>query len=645
MGEAYDATNEMPGWDAPGYDDTGWRAPITGEEAPSIPAEFTDPMGTRPVDLGFKAPPVLQAYPSVPIRTTQTLDPVAMTEPSPGIFIFDLGQNISGVAAIRVKGTRGTRITMRFGEGLHQDGTLMTENLRKARATDYYILRGDGKTETWSPEFTYHGFRYVEVSGLPQKPLLSDVTGIVMHSDTPLVSQFSCSDPMVNQLFKNVVWTQRANFFEVPTDCPQRDERLGWTGDAQIYVGTATRNADVAAFFKKWLSDLAEAQLDDGAYPDYAPHPYFHGSGKTGATAWMDAGIICPYTIYQAYGDQELLRQMYPSMTRFMKYRHERSPDFLGIEAGNTWGDWLALGETTPIPFIDTAYFAMTSQMMAEMAEALGKTADAEMYREWTGKIRKAFCEKYLLPSGHLSVETQTAQALALQAGVLPENARQTIANDLASMIEARGYKMATGFLGTRPLLPVLSENGRHDIACRLLQSREFPSWGYEIINGATTIWERWNSYTVEDGYGNAAMNSFSHYAFGAVCEWMFRYLAGISTVTPAYDHFRIEPLIPSDHYPRPDDVPALDWVKASFDSPMGIIASQWKIEGDQILFTATVPPNSTADLVLPSASEEITESGQALKVGNGIHSIASESGSTIVRVGSGTYFLKIPRE
>ncbi len=647
MGEAYDANHEMPGWDTPGFDDSGWDNPISGDAAPRIPAEFTDPTGTRTVDLGFKAPPVLQAYHSVPIRATESITPVAVTEPSPGVHIYDLGQNISGVVALRVQGEQGTRVTLRFGEGLHQDGTLMTENLRKARATDYYTLRGTDTPESWTPLFTYPGFRYVEVSGLPYQPKPEDITGIVIHSDTPLVSHFTSSDPMANQLFQNVVWTQRANFFEAPTDCPQRDERLGWTGDAQIYVGTAARNADVAAFFSKWLTDLEEAQLPDGAYPDYAPHPYFHGSAKqTGATAWMDAGIICPYNIYLAYGDEALLQRLYPSMQRFMQFRRDRSPDFLGVEDGNTWGDWLALDESTPIPYIDTAYFAITTQMMSEIAKVLGKDDDARMYREWMEQIRAAFADEYLLPSGGLNVQTQTAHVLALQSELLPESTRLGIVENLAAMIEARGWKMATGFLGTRPILPVLSAFNRHDLACRLFQSRAFPSWGYEIVNGATTIWERWNSYTVEGGYGNAAMNSFSHYAFGAVCEWMFETLAGIAPVEPAYTRIRIRPMPPSPDAPRPEGAPPLDWVKASFDSPMGVIASQWRRSADSMELVVTVPPNTTAEVCLPTAAapSEITEGGKPLdQTIDGVHSVSTRNGEVLAEVGSGTYFFTMP--
>ncbi|MHC4435201.1 MAG: family 78 glycoside hydrolase catalytic domain, partial [Planctomycetota bacterium] len=359
MGETYDARLEIPGWDRCGFDDGSWAKAILAEDNGSTKAIFHDKAGSEEVELGFAAPPVMQSYQAPPIRPTEMIRPVAISEPDDGAYIFDMGQNFSGVVRLSVKGARGQRIKIRHGEMLHPDGRLMTENLRKARATDFYVLKGDPVGETYEPRFTYHGFQFVELTGLAEMPTLDTVTGIVIHSDTPMVSAFSCSDEMVNQLFSNVTWTQRANFFEVPTDCPQRDERLGWTGDAQIYVRTATYNADVGAFFTKWLDDLAEAQLANGAFPDYAPYPMMHGKPNRGfATAWADAGIICPYTIYKVYGDRRVIERHYDAMSRFMAFRRKQSPDFLGVATGNGWGDWLSLGSKTPVAFIDTVYFA-----------------------------------------------------------------------------------------------------------------------------------------------------------------------------------------------------------------------------------------------------------------------------------------------
>ncbi len=326
MGESYDARQETPGWCKPGFDDSHWEQAIRAEANGPVKAKFYEyrnpaaggepKIEGREVDLGFKPPPKLEAFPGVPVRAIQEIKPIAITSPTNGVYIFNLGQNFAGVARLKVKGPAGTGIRLRYGEMLHPDGRLMTENLRKARATDFYTLRGDPKGETYLPRFTFHGFQYVEVTGYPGKPDLGTITGFVLHSDTPLTSSFECSDPMVNRLFKNIVWTQRANFIDLPTDCPQRDERFGWTGDAQIYVGAATYNADVAAFYSKWLRELMESQRPSGTFPGYAPFPFQHGWDF--GTAWCDAGVICPWTIWRAYGDTRIIERCWEPMTRFM---------------------------------------------------------------------------------------------------------------------------------------------------------------------------------------------------------------------------------------------------------------------------------------------------------------------------------------
>ncbi len=637
MGEAYDARLEMPGWAASEFDDSAWASAIRAEENGSLKAEFIDQSGPREVELGFQKPPRMQAHPGVPIVPIEEIRPVEITEPSPGVYIFNLGQNVSGVVRLKVKGPAGTSIRIRYGEMLHTDGRLMTENLRRARATDTYILRGDAEGETWTPRFTYHGFQYVELTGYPGKPDLDAVTGVVIHSDTPLVSSFECSDKMVNQLFSNVVWTQRANFFEIPTDCPQRDERLGWTGDAEIYVRTASLNADVAAFFTKWLQDLEEAQLPEGPYPDYAPYPMQHGKpNKAFATAWMDAGVICPYTIYRAYGDARVIERHWDSMERFMEYRHRVSPDFLGVALGNGWGDWLSLNETTPVEYVDTIYFAYTSKLMAEMAEATGKKDAAKKYRQWFDSIAKAYAAKYIDPEGRLTVQTQSAHALALYVGLVPPALCQPFADRLAEMIRQNEVRMATGFLGTRHLLPVLSSYGHNDLAGRLLQSRRFPSWGYEIENGATTIWERWNSFTKDEGF-MAGMNSFSHYSFGAVCEWMFTDLAGIDQADPGFQNLVIRPM-PQTPKSNPEHA-AIDWVRAEYDSVRGPVAVQWRREADRFLLDVEIPANTTATIHLPAKSAAaVTEGGQPLAEVPGIRVLRADAGRVQVSLGCGKY-------
>jgi alpha-L-rhamnosidase len=651
MGETYDARAELRGWGEPGYDDGAWEPAIRAEDNERVRAVFTDALGEREVDLGFVKPARLQAYAAPPIRITQELPAKAVTEPKPGVFIFDLGQNFAGVVRLRVRGSAGTRVQLRFGEMLHRDGRLMTENLRRARATDTYILRGDPAGESWTPRFTYHGFQYVEVTGLAAKPGLEAVTGLVLHNDTPVAGSFECSDPVLTQFGRNAWWTQRANFVEMPTDCPQRDERLGWTGDAQAYIRTATFNADTAAFYTKWLDDLVEAQHGFGAYPDYAPYPMAHGmrAGKSFGTGWMDAGIICPWTVWQVYGDTRLLQKNWGSMTRFMDFRQAAmGVDGLGVSLGNPWGDWLNVNEPTPIEFIDTCYHALDCQLMAEMAAALGKKVEAAAYRARRGRIADAFAKAYVTAEGTLTIDTQTAYVLALWTGLMPEKHGAAAAARLAQKIQLNGHRMTTGFLGTRALLPALSAHGRHDLAVRLFQNRVFPSWGYEVVNGANSVWERWDSYTKEHGFEgssgkqNASMNSFSHYAFGAVMEWAYRALAGIETDGPGYRRIAIRPRPPTPGS-NPDVAP-INWVRAHYDSMHGRIASAWRREAGRFSLEVTIPPNTSASVWLPvAATAGITEGGAPLARGAGIRSFAVQDEAVRVEVAAGTYRFEAP--
>jgi alpha-L-rhamnosidase len=647
MGESYDARREMAGWSTAGFSDSEWESAIPAQENGTVQAkffEFENPASGEPainsheVNLGFKEPPKLDAFPGVPVRQLQELRPVAITSPSSGVHIFDLGQNIAGVVRLRVKGPAGNQIRLRYGEMLHPDGRLMTENLRKARATDFYTLRGDPQGESWTPRFTFHGFQYVELTGFPGKPELDSITGLGRHSDTPLTSDFECSDPMVNRLFKNVVWTQRANFVDLPTDCPQRDERFGWTGDAQTYVRTATYNADVAAFYTKWIRELMESQRPSGTFPGYAPFPFQHGWDF--GTAWCDAGVICPWTIYKAYADKRIIERCWEPMTKFIAWRKTTSKGFLGVKHGNQWGDWLALNETTPFDYIDTCYFAYSTKLMAEMADAIGKTEQATEYRELFDKIKVAFTKKYLKPDATLAVDTQTAYSLALFVGLIAGDQRNAAAAHLAEKIRVNQGRMSTGFLGTRPLLPVLSACEQNDLAVQLLQSRKFPSWGYEVEQGATTIWERWNSYTKDKGFGgeqNAAMNSFSHYAFGAVCEWLFSGLAGIDTDAAGFRHIVIRPMPPAPGS-NPDQKP-IHWVKAHYDSIHGRIATSWRMTTNRFELDVTIPANTTATVYLPSKdSNDVTENGRALSESRLVRLEKFEGGRAVLAVPSGTY-------
>lgn len=603
MGETYDAQREIPGWDKPGFE-ADWETPTL-------------------------APPyqgLLEAYPGVTVIVTEELRPKAITQPKEDVYIFNMGQNFAGFVRLKVSGPAGTAVTLRFGEMLHDDGTLMTENLRRARATDVNILKGEGE-EIWEPSFTYHGFQYVEVTGFPGTPDLDAITGLVLHSDTPRTGHFECDNSMVNQLYSNIDWTQRANFIDVPTDCPQRDERMGWTGDAQIYIRSATYNRDVAAFFTKWLVDLEDAVRPSGAFPDYAPLPYLQNEPSP---AWKDAGIICPYTIYKVYGDTRVIERHYGAMKTYMDFLISTSKNYLRKPQHHCWGDWLSVGPATSHEFIATAYFAYDAKLMAEMAAAIGRTEDAAEYAMLHENIKKAIAKAWLSPEGRLKDDTQTAYAMALYMGLLPEDAEAKAAARLVELIRDQNWHLSTGFLGVKHALPALSQGGHDAVAFRLLTNTTYPSWGYSVVNGATTVWERWNSYTKEGGIHDPGMNSFSHYAFGSVCEWLFAYMAGIDTDGPGYRRIFIRP--------RPGGS-GINTAKASYHSINGLIASEWKIENGQFLMNVTIPANTTATIHIPAEeAEAVTESGQPATEAEGLRFLRIEGNTAVFEAGSGTY-------
>ena len=656
MGEHYDARKEMKGWAKPGFDDAAWETAILASENGSVPAMFYEGVNGakatddariegRPVDLRFQRPAKLEAYPGMPVRPIEEIKPVAITSPANGVHIFNLGQNFAGVVRLKVKGPAGTTIRLRYGEMLHPDGRLMTENLRKARATDHYVLRGDPQGETYEPRFTFHGFQYVEVTGYPGQPDKDAITGIVLHSDTPLASDFECSDPMANRLFKNIVWTQRANFLELPTDCPQRDERFGWTGDAQIYAHCATLNADVSAFYTKWLRELMESQKPSGTFPGYAPEPFQYGLEF--GTAWCDAGVICPWTVWQAYGDTQVIERCWPFMVKFLDWRKATSMNWLGIVQGNDWGDWLSFGTNTPLDYVDTVYFAYTAKLMSQMATAIGKPDEAAKYAAWFEQIKTAFNQKYVRPDGSLAVDTQTAYVLALYMDLIPADLRarsgKILTDKLRSGETAENSGMTTGFLGTRPLLPVLTSLGENDLAVKHFQSRKFPSWGYEVSQGATTIWERWDSFTREHGFQgkngnqNADMNSFAHYSFGAVGEWMINDLAGIRSDGPGYQKIIIHPHPPSPGS-NPDN-PPIHWVKAHHDSIHGRITSNWRRTARGFDLETVIPANTTATVWVPAQDANlVTESARPAEQSPGVTFLRIEAGCAVFAVEPGRY-------
>ena len=580
MGEAYDARQEMPGWDTVHLDGAGW-ATVTTKAA-------HDPAVLR----------VAQVDP--PVRVMGHLTPTQKTQPTPGSYVFDLGQNMVGWARLTVQGPAGTVVRLRFGEVLNPDGTLYTDNLRGAKATDIYILKG-GAAETWEPQFTFHGFRYVEVTGYPGEPDLDAVTGCVAGSDIPRTGTFKCSNAMVNQLVQNIDWGQRGNFLSIPTDCPQRDERLGWMGDAQIFVRTAAGSRDVAAFFAKWMNDVSDAQSPEGGFPDVAPRLVDLADG---APAWGDAGVIVPWTIYQMYGDLRILETHYGAMVRWMDYLDSANPSHLWENRrANDFGDWLSLNDDTDKGVLAAAYFAYDAALMAQIARVLGRAEDAARFDALFENIKTAFNAAYVSPDAEVQSGTQTAYVLALRFGLLPDALRPRAAQRLVQALEAKQQHLSTGFVGVGYLCPVLSEFGYSDVAYTLLLNTTFPSWGYSIAQGATTLWERWDGWTEEKGFQDVGMNSFNHYSLGSVGEWLQRYAAGIDNdpAAPGFAHIQIRP--------RPDR--RLSFVRASFESIRGRIESHWTLNGNQFTLRVTVPANTTATVTLPNAETHEIGSGR----------------------------------
>ncbi len=604
-GESYDARLEMPGWDGVGYDDARWLPVVTGCN---------------------EVHPVIQGSPGPPVRALADFKALAITEPKPGVFVFNLGQNFAGVPRLKVSGKPGQKITLRFSERLSPDGTLYTVNLRTARATDTYVCKGKG-TEIWEPRFTFHGFQYIEVTGLDGKPDKDTVVGVPLSSDTPVVGAFECSEPMLNQLHNNIYWTQRANFIDIPTDCPQRDERLGWTGDAQVYVRTATLNTDVQAFFTKWLIDLDDAQRPDGQYPRVAPSVV---TDSDGGPAWADAGVICPWTIYEVYGDRRILERHYLSMKHFIQFCRERStPDFLPPAKFHCYGDWLGIQADTPKDVIYTAYFAHSARLTGKTAAVLGERHEAEEFERLFEAIRKSFVRAYVGPEGRIKGDTQAVYVLALAFDLLDGEQEKLAAQYLVADIEKRGWHLSTGFIGTKDLMLALSKIGRPDVAYRLLLNDTFPSWGFSIKQGATSIWERWDGWTPEKGFQDAGMNSFAHYSFGAVYQWMVENIGGIHNATPAYKEIVIQPEFSGK----------LSRANVEYRSIRGLIATKWKREKENLKFDVTIPANTTARIILPAkAASDLTESGKKLEAAPGVTFVRMEGTNAVLLVGSGKY-------
>jgi alpha-L-rhamnosidase len=617
-GEAYDARQELPGWCTPKFDANAWTAAAI---APAPDAAIV-------------------AQSNEPIRVTHDLRAVAMTEPKPSVYVFDLGQNMVGRCRVRLTAKPGVTVTIRHAEVLNPDGTLYTTNLRGAAQTDRYTFRSD-KEETYEPRFTYHGFRYVELTGLETKPSLDAVTGRVANSSAPEVGAFECSDPMVNRLWQNILWTQRGNLMSVPTDCPQRDERCGWMGDILAFAPTACFNMDMAAFFSKWVPDTRDAQAKDGRFADFSPHPYDPDKRFSGVPAWGDAGVFVPWVAYQYYGDKRILEDQYPAAVRWVEYIKSKNPDLLWKNSrGNDYGDWLnadtlklqgwpAKGAEVPKDVFATIYFFRSTQIVSQMAGVLGKVDDEKNYAALADEIRAEFVKEYVGPAGVINGDTQAGYALALHFGLLPESMQAVATTRMLDRFKPYDGQISTGFHSTLPLMTQLSTRGHNDEAYRLLLNRKMPSWGYEIDHGATTVWERWDGFVEGRGYQDPGMNSFAHYAIGSVGQWMYETMLGITPDAPGFAKVKIQP--------RPG--PGITWARGSYHSIRGEIASGWERKDGELRLRVTIPPNVKGRAILPTNDvAKVRLDGKPLSASLDVqHPVMGPDGPEC-EVGSGTY-------
>ena len=606
-GEVYDATKELVGWSNPGFDDSGWK-------------------GTQKVDLSKEK---LIAPEGPPVSIINTLETRSIQKVG-NDWLVDMGQNMVGWIRIKANGKKGDIITLRHAEILDKDGIIYYENLRAAKQTNTYHLKGGGE-ETFQPHFTFQGFRYLMVSGYPGELSAADIKGIVIHSDMEPAGTFTCSDPLINQLQHNILWGLKGNFLDVPTDCPQRDERLGWTGDAQVFAPTACFNVNAASFYTKWLKDLAADQDEDGSIPHVIPNILGHG----GATGWADAGVVIPWVLYQEYGDISVLESQYESMKKWIGFMKQRAGADLIWDGDQHFGDWLSfdvsrsdyMGAYTTKDLIATAYYSYSSRLVSMVASVLGKEVDARYFSELSNKVKGAFNDEFVTPNGRLVSHTQTAYTLALAFDLLDENTAGKAATHLARDVESFGH-ITTGFLGTPLISLTLTDQGRTDLAYQLLNRKEYPSWLYPVTMGATTIWERWDGQKPDSTFQNKGMNSFNHYAYGAIGQWMYQVVAGIGIDPdqPGYKHIIINP--------RPGG--GLTSARATHQSMYGEIGSGWKLEGEKLTMEVTIPANTSATLHIPGSAKDVLINGKGIAE-SGIDFKEAE-GELIGLTGSGSY-------
>ncbi|WP_211746894.1 alpha-L-rhamnosidase [Paenibacillus sp. Marseille-Q4541] len=620
-GERYDARLEVEGWAGSTYDDTAWYEVTEADQVPNN----------------------LVAQENWPVRITETLSPAGYVVTPEGDYVLDMGQNMVGRIRFTVEADEGTRIVLSHAEVLDKEGNFYTDNLRTAKQQVEYIVKGKGP-ESYAPHFTFQGFRYVKIEGYPgleQDFPLESFVGEVMHSDMPRTGMFQCSHPLLNQLQSNIVWGQRGNFVDVPTDCPQRDERLGWTGDAQVFVNTALFNYQGAPFFTKWLRDVKADQGEDGSVPSVIPSI----GDIPVSSAWGDAAVIIPWALYQQYGDVRILEEQYESMKAWVEYIRAQGEEEYLWNTGFHFGDWLGLDAhensydgATPKDLIATAYYAHSTKIVRDTAAVL-QLEDYQMYAELHQRIVDTFLEEFVTPRGRLIADTQTAHVLAIAFGLVEGEVKERMEQHLNQLIEDQKDHLTTGFVGTPYLCFALSTGGYTDTAYRLLMQTSYPSWLYPVIKGATTIWEHWDGIKEDGTFWSRDMNSFNHYAYGAIGDYMYRVVAGLDRDPniPGYKKIVIKPAI--------QESSGITHAEASYESEYGFIRSAWRLEEDHVIIEASIPSNTTAEVILPALSSQADRKGQdeSFDKEEGIISVEYTPQGTVVSVGSGNYQWNIP--
>ncbi|MFV0377240.1 MAG: family 78 glycoside hydrolase catalytic domain [Mangrovibacterium sp.] len=632
-GESYDAQLEQAGWDRPGFNDSAW-SPVVVK------------------DYGYAE---LVSTDGVPVRITERMKPIEKIRTPKGEQVFDFGQNLVGWVQFKLKARKGDKIILNHAEVLDRDGNFYTANLRAAKAQDEYTFRANDE-ESWSPRFTFHGFRYLMVSGFPGEVTLSDLEASVVHSDMAPTGSFECSDELLNRLQQNIQWGLRGNFLDVPTDCPQRDERLGWTGDAQVFAPTAAFNNDVASFYTKWMQDFTVDQKANGSVPWVVPNCVTDGGGTGwsdgfGSTAWADAAVVIPWTVYQVYGDKRILEQQYQSMKGWVEYMIREAGDSYIFSTGFHFGDWLSFAEyysynynapdygyagaQTDKELIATAYFHYSTGLLRQTAEVLGYTADATRYRQLQPKIKEAFNREFVTSSGRLCSGTQTAYVLALCFDLLLPDLLAVVAKRLADDVNYFGH-LTTGFVGTPLLCKALSDHGYADVAYKLLFNKRYPSWLYPVTQGATSIWERWDCIKPDGTFQTEGMNSFNHYAYGAVGNWLYQTVAGLQCAEAGYKKIHIKPL----------PTPNLQFAKARYHSIYGQMSAGWKRGETFFNIEVEIPANTGATVYLPASEASLAFlDGLPLKEHPDLLKLETCDDRLLVDLGSGNYLFQLLNE